>query len=182
MAKIIQTNRSYAGHRKKPAEFDLDLPLYQGLSTLMENEGMLCLSLAAEIFHCFKNEILKLDDPTTPFALCIVERPAGHRRLDRPGDTRGATLPIDVAPLERQVFTGPHSGCQGEGKQRVPFGFPRGREESPAFFDTEGLHLTPLQRWQIHSDTGIFGQNFPAHSLAECRLDYGIRILDRSGR
>jgi hypothetical protein len=83
-------------------------------------------------------EILKFHDPPTPLALCIVKRPAGRRNLDRPADTRSTTLPIDVAPLERQVFTGPLSGGQGERKQRDPFGLCRGGEESACILRRSG--------------------------------------------
>ena len=118
------------------------------------------------------------------------KRPPGRRSLDRPADTRGATLPIDVAPLERQVFTGPHSGGQGDRKQHEAFGLSRGREESPVSSGTpkdvhRGLRSSTLRASISHR----FNRSTPTHGssarifqltawrTADCRTAFVYSIV-----
>src|SRR5207249_476993 len=122
-------------------------------------------------------EFLKLDDTATTLSLGVVKEPAGLQMLDYPTYARCAALPIDVAPLQRQVFTGPHSRSERKGVQSEPLRSSRGDEKSPALLNAERLHLPPFHARQVHANAGILSQHLPAHSLSERGLEHRVGVF-----
>src|SRR5579863_6350178 len=132
MSEVIQPDWSNVSRSEKPPEFSLHVPLSQGRSGA-RTENQIVLYLASSVLRerlqapktgqGLQHEILKLDDPATTLSLCVVEDPACLRMQDGSTNARGAALPIDVAPLERQVFTGPHPSGQRQRVQGKPLRF-----------------------------------------------------------
>ena len=130
----------------------------------------------------FQHKALQLYEAAASFAFRIFESPDGPRSLDCPTHARRAPLPLDIVPLQGQILAWSHSGGQGQGKQPEPVGFYCDGEEPPAFLNAESFHFPSPHAGKIHAHTWIFEKHFPAHGLAEGRLQNRIRVRNRSRR
>jgi hypothetical protein len=97
MAKIVQSNRSYASRSEEPKEFVSDVLLLQRHSR--SERFWSCSTWASCSSRSVANsgdvqsrdhKSLKLDDPAIPFSLSIIKTPTGTGDLSRSTYTRSA--------------------------------------------------------------------------------------------
>jgi hypothetical protein len=120
-----------------------------------------------QALQCFDHEVLQLYDSPAALSLGIVECPFNARNLYRPANARCPALPVNIRPLESQVFAWTHSRRQGQSQNREPLRFLGYVKKPAALLDAQSLHLLALHSWQIDTDTRIFCKHLPAYCLAE---------------
>src|SRR5271155_1878684 len=115
-----------------------------------------------QALQCFEHEVLQLHDSPAALSLGIVECPSSARNLYRPANARCPALPINIRPLESEVFARTHSRRQSQSQNREPLRFLGYAKKPAALLDAQSLHLLALHSWQIDTDTGILREHLPA--------------------
>ena len=141
------------------------------------------------VWHCFKsfnlrkNPILQPDDSPTSCTLRLTIFPLTRRPFSQGSlHADGSTLPVNVLPLEPDVFAGPHSSGDGNSKQSPVHRRQRNFQESLGLLYTEDSHLAPSNPWQLHAFGRNLQNHFPLQRLSERRVEHPMSALDRSWR
>src|SRR5882672_7657957 len=146
------------------------------------DDRVLCLKFL-ELLQPRNDPILQSDNSPTSCTLRLTIFPLTRRPFSqRSFHADGSALPVNILPLEPDVFAGTHSSGNGDSEQSSVHRGQRKFQEGSCLLYAEDSHLAPSNPWQLHAFGRNLQDHLPLQCLSERRVEHPMSALDCSWR